>query len=87
LHREQQCQRARESGLNPVAISQKNNGGLSAYGCPPTRGNNQSPVATMSRATSAKRGSSAGQGSRKPMPVAISNSANPSSHRRSTHGD
>ena len=73
--------------LQPDAISQKNNGGLSAYGCPPTRGSSQSPVATMSRATSAKRGSSGGHGSRRPMPVAISSSASANSQSRSVHGD
>ena len=57
------------------ASSQKNSGGLSAYRSPPTRGISQSPLRSMSCATSAKRGSSAGHGSRNPRPAVSSSSA------------
>ena len=69
----------------PARSARRTAAACPAYGSPPTRGSSQSPVATMSRATSAKRGSSAGHGSRRPMPVAISSSASASSHSRSTH--
>src|SRR3546814_14444347 len=43
--------------------------GLSAYNSLPRCGNNQSPLSTMCLATRAKRGSSAGHGSRRPSPA------------------
>lgn len=51
-------------------------GGLSEYNSLPRCGINQSPESTICLATSAKRGSSAGHGSRRPMPAPISTNAN-----------
>ena len=79
---ERDAQRARRLQAQPRS-ARRTAAACPRTAAPPTRGSSHSPVATMSRATSAKRGSSAGQGSRRPMPVAISSSASASSHRTS----
>ena len=68
-----------------AACNHMNNGGLSEYNSLPRCGNNQSPLSTICFATSAKRGSSAGHGSRRPRPVArisMANSQNSQVSRR-----
>src|SRR5690606_1312521 len=58
-----------------AACNHMNSGGLSAYSSLPRCGNSQSPLSTMCLATSAKRGSSAGHGSRRPSPAPSTSSA------------
>src|SRR3569623_835859 len=63
-----------------------NIGGLSEYSSLPRCGISQLPLSTICLAASAKRGSSAGQGSRRPMPAASTTRAirkNQNSWRRS----
>jgi hypothetical protein len=59
---------ANGSASDPARSARRTTAVCPRYGWPPTRGSNQSPVATMSRATSAKRGLVRGHGSRKPIP-------------------
>ena len=59
-----------------AACIHMNSGGLSEYSSLPRCGNSQSPLSTICLATSAKRGSSAGHGSRRPRPAASISSAN-----------
>ncbi len=70
-----------------AACNHMNSGGLSEYSSVPRIGNSQLPLSTMCLATSAKRGSSAGQGSRKPNPaprISRANSQNSHMSRRAS---
>ena len=68
-----------------AACNHMNNGGLSEYSSLPRCGNSQSPLSTICLATRAKRGSSAGHGSRRPSPaprISRANSQNSQVSRR-----
>ena len=60
-----------------------NNGGLSGYSSSPRIGNSHCPLSTICRATSAKRGSSAGHGSRRPRPAPSTSTATIQNNQRS----